>query len=372
MPLAPLFAIPLNLHYGGLALIATSNYFLMRRMLGVKAGEVAEPKFTVLIPARNEADNLRQLIPQLLSPASRGWVNRVVVFDDESSDGTGEIAQSLGATVIRPPEALPAGWTGKNRACHELGNFATADGTRSEWIIFLDADVRVSEDFFSSLGRACELVPAHTGCITGFPNLVPGRFPEPIVLAWVGWILLATNPFGVVSTTQRGHNQFTNGQITVWRSEIWNQLQPNEFAKNRILEDVVIGRYLASKKIHVEVMNMSDFMQVRMYHTWREALDGMSKNSFEIMNSYAGAMGLAALLFLISSAWVLIPWGYCLLVLSGFFSFSVCRPRRSNPLPIAAASLLMPLLVLVGGLTILRSCYWKAAKKTQWKGRIYR
>ena len=166
MPLAPLFAIPLNLLYGGLALIATSNYFLMRRMLGVKAGEVAEPKFTVLIPARNEADNLRQLIPQLLSPASRGWVNRVVVFDDESSDGTGEVAQSLGATVIRPPEALPAGWTGKNRACHELGNFATAEGTRSEWIIFLDADVRVSEDFFSSLGQACELVPAHTGCIT--------------------------------------------------------------------------------------------------------------------------------------------------------------------------------------------------------------
>jgi glycosyltransferase involved in cell wall biosynthesis len=362
MSLGSLVAIPLVVVYGGMAFIAATNYFLMRRPKSVTSLGNSELRFTVLIPARNEAENLRELLPQLTPFA------QVVVFDDESVDETGEVARSLGAIVIRPVESLPKGWTGKNRACHQLG--LAASQIESDRWIFLDADVRISTHFFDSISQAARQTP-EVGCFSAFPNLRPGRFPEPLVLAWVGWILLATNPFGLVSAVKKGHNRFTNGQITIWKPEVWLKLKPNEYAKNRILEDVVIGRYLAQQKIRVDVLNLSDVMSVRMYETWREALNGMSKNSFEIMNSYVGALGLSCLLVAISIAWIWWLPGYVLLALSGFFAFSVCRPLRTNPLPMILASLLLPLAVMIGALTIIRSCYWKKAGKTEWKGRIY-
>jgi glycosyltransferase involved in cell wall biosynthesis len=346
--------------YGFLCFIAFTNYVWMRRPRLPCLSP--DESLAVLIPARNEAHNLREFLPQLTPYA------KVIVFDDESDDGTGEVAASLGATVITPAEVLPKGWTGKNRACHELGLAAAQTG--SDWWIFLDADVRVTPDFFDALCSVLQQMNPKVGCITGFPQIRPGRFPEPLFLAWVGWILLATNPFGVVSKTGKGHNRFTNGQITVWRPEVWQQIRPNEVAKSRVLEDVVIGRLLAKEGVPVEVANLSTVMSVKMYDTWRETLDGMSKNSYEIMNSYLGTALLALLLLFIAWGWLLWLPGYLLLVASGYFAFSVCRGRAKLDVLVLLV-FLMPIMVSLGSLTMFRSMYWKSTKRTAWKGRIY-
>lgn len=348
--------------YIGMASIALGNWLLMRRP---KTGEALLPGFTVLIPARNEADNLQVLIPQLKQAGAK----HVVVFDDESGDSTASVAESAGAIVLRPKESLPVGWTGKNRACHELGVFAAT--LNSDWWIFLDADVRIQPDFFAGLGNYLPKVPPSVGCLTGFPNLRPGKFPEPLVLAWVGWILLCSNPFGLVAITGKGHNRFTNGQITIWRPEIWTRLLPNQAAKNRILEDVVIGRYLCQQRVGVEVLNLSELMDVQMYTDWRSALNGMSKNSYEIMNSIWGSLGLVLFLILVATGWMIHPILFIPFALSGLFSFLVCRPLKQIEPLLLLAGLLMPLIVLIGAGTICRSIYWKLSGKTSWKGRTY-
>ncbi|MFX8351063.1 glycosyltransferase, partial [Acinetobacter baumannii] len=51
----------------------------------------------VLIPARNEEENLRRLVPALVSQGVR-----VYIFDDESTDGTARVARDGGAVVISP------------------------------------------------------------------------------------------------------------------------------------------------------------------------------------------------------------------------------------------------------------------------------
>lgn len=326
----------------------------MRRPRSTADGD----KFCVLIPARDEAENLRELIP-LLKPQ----VEKVYVFDDESEDGTGEVARELGATVIRAREPLPTGWTGKNRACHELAK-AAAEDSDARWYVFLDADARPEPDFIDSLrGLAREAGPK-VGVLTGFPTIRPGRGLEPLFLAWVGWILLATNPFGVVSRTRMGHNRFTNGQIHAWRAEIYTRLWPNEQVKSHVLEDVMIGRLCAKEGVRVGVANLSRTLKVRMYETWRQALDGMSKNSFEITGSYVGSFVLALLMALFGLAWIAAPYSLIPLAWSGLM---VALTVRTTVWPI----LLMPIVCLIGALAIIRSAWWKKTGRTVWKGRTY-
>src|SRR4051812_46085183 len=82
---------------GGFVLFGRS---LGRAAVGGAAGGGAGVRgsVTVIIPARNEAHNLpallRSIAVQSIQPLE------VLVVDDESSDGTAEVARELGARVI--------------------------------------------------------------------------------------------------------------------------------------------------------------------------------------------------------------------------------------------------------------------------------
>ncbi len=94
---------------------------------------------SIVIPARNEEDNLPRLLQSIT--ASTVQSVEILVVDDASTDNTGPIAQSLGATVITS-STLPAGWTGKAWACHQGAQRAIGDH-----LLFLDADT-----FFADRG----------------------------------------------------------------------------------------------------------------------------------------------------------------------------------------------------------------------------
>jgi glycosyltransferase involved in cell wall biosynthesis len=85
---------------------------------------------SVLIPAKNERDNIAACI------GSVSWANEVVVVDTASSDGTAEIAVSLGARVVqfeyRPGDLKKKNWALKNYPF------------RNDWILILDADERIT------------------------------------------------------------------------------------------------------------------------------------------------------------------------------------------------------------------------------------
>src|SRR5262245_35086216 len=67
--------------------------------------ERTSDRVVAVIPARDEAETIAETV------ASLGNVP-VIVVDDNSSDGTGELAARAGATVIRAGPLAP-GWTGK-------------------------------------------------------------------------------------------------------------------------------------------------------------------------------------------------------------------------------------------------------------------
>ena len=97
----------------------------------------ATPLVSLVIPARNEAPNIRRCVTSAL--ASTYPDLEVVVVDDHSTDGTGAIVAELAAHDARlrvvTPAPVPDGWFGKQWACS-----AGAEVARGEILGFFDAD----------------------------------------------------------------------------------------------------------------------------------------------------------------------------------------------------------------------------------------
>jgi glycosyltransferase involved in cell wall biosynthesis len=128
---------------------AHGGYWRTSQRLPRVSGEPdAWPDVVAVVPARNEAEMLPVTLPELLGQEYPGALS-VIVVDDGSSDGTGEIAAKLGAGSARPlrvisgaPPAEGERWAGKVWAMAQglraAGPFAPGpDG----YLLFTDADI---------------------------------------------------------------------------------------------------------------------------------------------------------------------------------------------------------------------------------------
>lgn len=84
-------------------------------------------RISVILPAKNEADGLRQTLPRLSAACPDA---EVIVVDDGSSDATAAVAAELGAKVLSGPYSMG------NGAAIKRGARAAA----GEVLVFMDAD----------------------------------------------------------------------------------------------------------------------------------------------------------------------------------------------------------------------------------------
>ena len=133
-----------------------------------------ENSVSVCLPARDEERTIGSIIAALMPLVDIGAIDQVVVVDD-SSDGTGEIAERLGAEVHRQNDLLPdlGPVQGKGDAM-----WRSLSVLRGDIICFLDAD---SENFSEHF--ACGLI----GPLVEHPqlSLVKGFYRRPFRQAGV-------------------------------------------------------------------------------------------------------------------------------------------------------------------------------------------
>ncbi|WP_051943103.1 glycosyltransferase [Streptacidiphilus rugosus] len=116
------------------------------------------PSVAIVVPARDEAEVLPESLPSLLAQRYAGDA-RVILVDDGSTDGTGDLARELGGrpdallplTVTSPGEP-PAGWTGKLWALRH-GVEIAGD---VEYLLLTDADIAHTPDSLDALVASAE------------------------------------------------------------------------------------------------------------------------------------------------------------------------------------------------------------------------
>lgn len=323
-------------------------------------------KVSVLIPARNERENLPRLL-QALGHQTRAPYE-VLVCDDSSEDGTGEwLAAHAGEAGVLwfPAQPKPDEWVGKNWACHQLGVRA-----RGEWLLFLDADAEPSPEFMSFVDSV--LATTDAALVTALPRWYSAGVGDGLLVGMVPFSVFTTLPLRFAEHHANPAFAFANGQVIAFPRAAYRELWPHERLRGEILEDVKLAALAKSHGMAVRIADAGRVLRVRMYANTREAFAGFAKNAVEICRSVPRAITCAAVMLLL----YIVPIG---LLIAG-------EPWAALPAALAALlygtavalvglpwwyGILYPVAILLTELVMLRSVIWHRRSEIHWRGRVY-
>ncbi|MFC9266732.1 glycosyltransferase [Streptomyces zhihengii] len=211
------------------------------------------PDVVVVVPARDEAEVLALSLPSLLRQDYPGRAE-IVLVDDNSGDGTGELARSLAArhgglplTVSAPGEPEP-GWTGKLWALRH--GIALAGARDPEFLLLTDADIAHQPDSLRALVAAAG--PAgqaprrgHGGDAYDMVSLmarlrVAGGWERLVVPAFV-YFFAQLYPFRWINGSARGTAAAAGGCVLV-RTEAARRAGVPESIRQALIDDVALAR----------------------------------------------------------------------------------------------------------------------------------
>jgi len=232
-----------------------------------------EDKVSILIPARNEADNIIQLLNSI---REQDYIHyEVIVLDDGSSDQTFALVESFCAhhpnfKVVKGQE-LPPNWLGKNFACHQLAEHATGN-----YLLFVDADETINHGLINSLIARMET--GNLALLSVFTNQVMLSLGEHITVPLMHFILLNLLPLRLVKLSQNPAFAAASGQCMFFNAYNYSENQWHEKVKGQVVEDVEIMKRVKLEKFNAEALLANELIYCRMYKGLNESIAGFSKN----------------------------------------------------------------------------------------------
>lgn len=234
------------------------------------------PRVSVLIPARNEASSIAAAVNSIVKNESCEL--DVVILDDQSEDETANIVHSIARDnpQVRLIEGirLPEGWNGKQHACWRLANEA-----RFDWLLFLDADVRLSEDaivrmILETERRKCSL-------LSGFPHQETETLAEKLLIPMMHFLLLGYLPIARMRTSLDIGLAAGCGQLFLTDRESYFQVGGHSAIKASRHDGIMLPRAYRTKQLTTDIFDATDLATCRMYHNCREVVGGLLKNATE-------------------------------------------------------------------------------------------
>ena len=264
---------------------AAVNAVLLRRP--DPAATPGPERVSVLIPMRDEAARVRECLAAVLA---QDGVAEVLVLDDGSTDGTGDIARAMGVRVLagRP---LPPGWLGKPHACQQL---ADAADPAADVLLFLDADVRLRPGAVA----ATVSVLGDRDLVCPYPRQLAVTAAERLVQPLLQWSWLTFLPLRLAERSPRESLSAANGQLLAVRRAAYDRAGGHAAARADVVEDVALLRAVKRAGGRGGVADGTALADCRMYGGWPELRDGYTKSLWSAFGSPAGAAGVVGVLAL--------------------------------------------------------------------------
>jgi len=347
------------------------------RPLSKRSEQAGRPQaLSVLIPARNEERNIRATLEAAL--ANRGCEFEVVVLDDHSTDATARIVREFAErdprVRLEQAPALPAGWCGKQHACHLLGGLA-----RNPLLVFIDADVRLAPDALARMAGFMEARP-RVALASGVPHQELGTFSERLLLPLIHFVLLGYLPMAFMRWTKMAGFSAGCGQLFIARAEAYRATGGHANIRTTLHDGVKLPRLFRRAGFWTDLFDATDVATCRMYQTNDETWRGLGKNATEGLGA-PGTIAPMTILLLGGQALPLLVLMLAPLLNSNVLVMAIMATALAYlPRLVAAwrfrqppgSALLHPLGVLA-----LLAIQWHAlvrqlaGKPAEWKGRSY-
>ncbi|HIP87978.1 MAG TPA: glycosyltransferase [Anaerolineales bacterium] len=262
-----------------LLVVVGANLIANFRMLGRAAPRGEGPRtfwpISILVPARNEARNIRRCLESLL--AQDYPLLEVIVLDDGSTDETPEIVTEMARRDPRlrlvRGQPLPPGWMGKNFACDQLARVA-----RGEWLLFTDADTVHRPNTVSWAIEAAQQNRADL--ISLIPRAVTHSFGEEVLLPIIPFGVVGCFPLALGERLRIPILTMAVGPFMLFRREAYQRIGGHRAVRGEIAEDVILARRMRRFGGRVVLLDGSEQVDVHFYHGFLETWRGLAKSAF--------------------------------------------------------------------------------------------
>jgi len=251
------------------------------------AGSRGARGVVALVPARDEASLLPLTLPPLL--AQRG-LGLVVLVDDASSDGTARVARDLAtaaAAARRGPQGArlevvridghAEGWSGKVAA--QARGLARARELRgdTEWLLLVDADIRLREGALPALLEVAET--DGRDLVSVMARLRAVSFWERLLVPPFVYFFHLLYPFRLVRRDGSKIAAAAGGCVLV-RVAALERAGGLEAIRDRLIDDVALARAVKRSGGRVWLGFDPGVESVRAYETLAEVWRMIARNAF--------------------------------------------------------------------------------------------
>jgi glycosyltransferase involved in cell wall biosynthesis len=244
------------------------------------------PRVSIIVPARNEEENIRETLTRLLALDYSNY--EITAVDDRSTDRTGQIMDELAASpqahasqdptrlkVVHISE-LPAGWLGKTHAMWTAGQQAAGD-----WLLFTDADVLFKPD---SLRRAVAYAEAERADhLVLFPRMIMKQPGEKMMIAFFqALFVFAHRPWKVADPKARDHMGV--GAFNLVRRSVYDAVGTYRALRMEVVDDMKLGKVVKNAGFAQRNVFGEDLISIHWARGAFGVVNNLTKNFFAVLS----------------------------------------------------------------------------------------
>jgi chlorobactene glucosyltransferase len=332
------------------------------------------PLVSVIIPARDEARSIERCVRSILAATYPAL--ELIVVDDRSTDGTGDLVERLGGGVrlVRGSE-LPPGWFGKQWALVQGYRVA-----RGELLLFADADTKHEPELIARAVAA--LTTERVDLFSLVPRQEMVTFWERLIQPHVFLALQArVGDLRRINRTRIEWDAIANGQFILVTRSSYEAVGTHEAVRNSVADDLMLAQTYVREGLDIFLAHAPTYMSTRMYGSLREIVEGWSKNLALGAPLMAPPVRwiralLPYLMWVPALVWVGPPlvwaaWGWDVAAIATVASLITWIGIYAGERAAIWYALLYPLGAVMVAYIMMRSA-WRGGRRVEWRGRTYR
>lgn len=237
------------------------------------------PRCSILVPARNEEQNIAACVSSLLAQDYPDF--QLIVLDDNSTDKTPDILHDIASADTRLQiiggKPLPDDWLGKHWACHQL-----AEKANGELLLFVDADTVHKPDMLRCAAAA--MLHENAALISALPQQRVVTWAEKLSIPAFYMGMLCGVPMDLTKLQRNPLLFACLGQFLMFTREAYDASGGHAAVRQNVVDDLALGRRIHAMGLHYKLMDGNGQVSCRMYNNLTQVWRGLTKSTFATFN----------------------------------------------------------------------------------------